>query len=51
MTRAISANIALLGGYMASSFVMASDNHGGTMVVTAASQIGNQALLANPLHA
>jgi hypothetical protein len=42
--------LALLGSYVESSFVMESDNHGGTMVVTAASQIGNQSVLANPHH-
>ena len=45
-----SANIALLGSYMASTFVLEGDNHGGTMVVTAASQIGIQSLLASPQH-
>ena len=45
-----SANIALLGSYMASTFVLEGDNHGGTMVVTAASQTGIQSLLANPQH-
>ena len=43
-----SANIALLGNYMASSFVMEGDSHGGTMVV--ASQTGTQSLLASPQH-
>jgi hypothetical protein len=46
-----SANISLLGSYMASSFVMESDSHGGTMVLTDAIQSGNQALLTNPHHA
>ena len=46
-----SANIALLGNYMASSFVMESDNHGGTMVVAEASQTSNQALLTTSQHA
>ena len=44
-----SAKIALLGNYMASSFAVASDNHGGTMV-TEASQASNQSLLTNPQH-
>ena len=35
-----SANIALLGSYIASSFATESDNHGGTMVVAEASQTG-----------
>ena len=30
---------------------MESDNHGGTMVVTEASQASNQSLLTNPQHA
>ena len=30
---------------------MESDNHGGTMVVAAASQTGNHSLLVNPQHA
>ena len=46
-----SANIALLGSYMASSFVTQSDNHGGTMVLADAAQVGNQPLLTNPQHA
>jgi hypothetical protein len=46
-----SANIAFLGNYMASSFATVSDNSGGTMVVTEASQAGNQSLLTNPQHA
>ena len=37
------ASIALLGSYMASSFVMESDHHGGTMVLADATQSGNQA--------
>jgi hypothetical protein len=45
---ALSAKIALLGNYMASSFAVASDNHGGTMVVAEAS---SSSLLANPHHA
>jgi hypothetical protein len=46
-----SANIALLGNYMASSFALAGDGSGGTMVVPAASLGGNQSLLAHPQHA
>ena len=45
-----SANIALLGNYMASSFAAASDNHGGTMVVAEAPQASDQSLLSNPHH-
>jgi hypothetical protein len=47
----LSAKIALLGNYMASSFVMESDNHGGTMVVAETSQAGNQTLLTASQHA
>jgi hypothetical protein len=46
-----SANIALLGNYMASSFTTASDNHGGTMVLAQAVTPNDQALLGNPHHA
>jgi hypothetical protein len=45
-----SAKIALLGNYIASSFALASDNHGGTMVVAEAIQPGNQSLLTHPQH-
>jgi len=45
-----SANIALLGNYMASSFAVIGDNHGGSMVVAEAAQSGNQSLLTNPQH-
>ena len=45
-----SANIALLGNYMASSFATASDNHGGTMVLAQAATPNDQALLSNPHH-
>ena len=48
---ALSAKIALLGSYMASSFVMESDHRGGTMVLAEAIDLGNQPLLANPHHA
>ena len=46
------ANIALLGNYLASTFVASSDGHGGTSVVDppAASAIQN-ALLGPPQHA
>jgi hypothetical protein len=44
------ANIALLGNYMASTFTMAGDRGGGTMVVAEASQGGNQEVLVNPQH-
>jgi tryptophan-rich protein len=46
-----SANIALLGNYMASSFSMAPDSHGGTMITAAAPQANDQSLLSNPHHA
>ena len=49
-TGANTANIALLGSYMASSFAMESDNHGGTMVISEASQTANHSVLANPSH-
>jgi hypothetical protein len=45
-----SAKIALLGSYMASSFVMESDNHGGTMVLADVAQSANQPLLTHPQH-
>jgi hypothetical protein len=38
------AKIALLGNYMASSFVAASDGHGGTLIEAAASTAGQNAL-------
>jgi len=47
---ALSAKIALLGNYIASNFALASDNHGGTMVVTEASHVATQSLLTNPHH-
>jgi hypothetical protein len=43
------ANIALLGNYMASSFVASSDGHGGTSVVDP--QVTQQNVLAQPQHA
>ena len=42
------ANIALLGNYMASSFAMASYNHGGSMGLADASELGRQWMLGNP---
>jgi hypothetical protein len=45
-----SAALALLGNYIASSFVLESDNHGGTLVVTDTSQETSQSLIANPHH-
>ena len=44
------ANIALLGNYMASSFAMASEGHGGTLVAAEAAQ-PDQSLLSSPHHA
>jgi hypothetical protein len=44
-----SANIALLGNYLASTFVASSDGHGGTNVVDHAS-IDQTSLVAQPLH-
>jgi hypothetical protein len=41
-------SVALLGQYMASSFVMASDGHGGTLITDPAS---NQQALLTPPHA
>ena len=48
--RLSSANIALLGNYMASSFAVASDSHGATVIAEAAIPKG-QSLLSNPHHA
>ena len=45
------ASIALLGNYIASSFAIAGDSNGGTMVVAEMSQSGGQPLLTNPQHA
>jgi hypothetical protein len=45
-----SANVALLGNYMASCFAAESDTHGGTMVVAEAPPAGDQSLLSNPHH-
>ena len=42
------ANIALLGSYMASSFVKSSDGHGSTLISEAAQMSGQVALLAQP---
>jgi hypothetical protein len=44
------ANIALLGSYMASSFAAASDGHGGTMI-SAAAQSTNETPLVTQPHA
>ena len=44
------ANIALLGNYMASTFVTSSDGHGGTYVVDP-SVVSQNNLLAQPQHA
>ena len=41
------ASIALLGNYMAGSFVTTADGHGGTLI-TEASQVAQQPLLARP---
>ena len=47
-----SANIALLGNYLASSFVTSSDGHGGTNIVDPVLSSANQQLaLAQPQHA
>ena len=43
-----SANIALLGNHMASSFAVVNDSSGGTMVVTETSQASNQSLPTKP---
>ena len=44
-------SIALLGSYMASSFAMTSDNHGGAMLVAETAHPDDQSLLSNPHHA
>jgi hypothetical protein len=44
------AKVKLLGDYMASSFVIAGDDHGGTLVVAETSLSGNQSVLVNPHH-
>ena len=46
----VSANIALLGSYIASSFIMEGDSHGGTLLVAEALQTGQQSLLATSHH-
>jgi hypothetical protein len=43
-----SANISLLGNYMASTFVAASDGHGGTLIGEAAQGSSQSALLTQP---
>lgn len=45
------AQIALLGSYMASSFVLESDNHGGAMVLAGSPQVIDSSVLAHPAHA
>ena len=45
-----SAKIALLSNYMASSFAVANNNNGSTMVATEASQAGNEPLLTISKH-
>jgi hypothetical protein len=42
------ANIALLGSYMASSFVTASDGHGGTMISEAAQSATQMPIVTQP---
>ena len=42
------ANIALLGSYMASSFVAASDGHGGTMISEAAHSASQMPMVTQP---
>ena len=47
-----SANTALLGNYLASTFVPSSDGYGGTSVVASqAGDIGQNTLLTQPQHA
>jgi hypothetical protein len=41
-------NIALLGRYMASSFVASSDGHSGTLISEAAHALSQTALLTQP---
>jgi hypothetical protein len=45
-----SASVALLGSYLASSFVTVGDGHGGISVVAETSQGGSQSVLTNPQH-
>jgi hypothetical protein len=48
-SRAQSASVSLLGNYMGSSFVMASDGHGGTQVTdTSQSQQQQPPLVSDP---
>jgi hypothetical protein len=42
------ANVALLGSYMASSFAMASDGHGGTLITAAAQAPTSDPVVAPP---
>ena len=46
-----SANIGLLGNYMASIFAMASVNHGGTTTAAEVGQPNDHSVLSNPHHA
>ena len=46
-----SANIALLGNYMASIFATASDNHGSITTVAEVAQPNDQSVLSSPHHA
>jgi hypothetical protein len=46
-----SANIALLGNYLASTFVASSDGHGGTNVVDPPVMVANQTTLLTQPHA
>ena len=46
-----SASIAVMGNYMASSFALAADGHGSTVVIAETAQSNNQSLLSNPHHA
>ena len=45
------ANIALLGNYMASSFVASSDGHGGSLMTDSSSTFAQNTLLTLPQHA
>jgi hypothetical protein len=42
------ANIALLGSYMASSFVAAGNGHGGTLISTGAQSMNETPLVTQP---
>jgi len=45
------ANIALLGNYLASTFVTSSDGHGGTSVINQPTTMTDQSVLVSPHHA